>query len=123
MSLLGNIPPELRQILSRVKYLRSDVTMSWDTVVQRRFGNPEEEAKTKAADKLAHEFAGEVMRRGEWRLSQEPEGAMVSVRAACFTYDRLAALLMEAYGAGQKDGIGRMPRAELPDMGSEAVVR
>lgn len=101
----------LREMLSRVKGIGCDHTLRYAAILNIRF-NPEEEVKRLMAEKVAHDIAGQIYGKGEWRHERAPEGEVFSVRGYWLTYDALYDLLEQAYSLGRTEPVAMIGRAE-----------
>lgn len=100
-------PPAIRKIaLDRPRLSYRHVT-AWDAVLRRaREEGLRENLVRVAADAIAHEFAGHVLREGRIRQYETPEGFEVKVDAYALCYDQLVDMLYAAYREGQSARIG-----------------
>lgn len=98
-------PPAVRALLQNVPRMKASDTISWDAVLRRVYGVTLDEvvrqSRMAAATKIAHEFAGHVMREGLWTEREEPEGRVISLAAYCLTHEQLVDIACQAYDAGR----------------------
>lgn len=101
----------LREMLSHVKGIGCDHTLSYAAIMSIRF-NPEEEVKRLMADRVAHDIARQIYGKGEWRHERGPEGEMFRVRGYWLTYDALYDLLEQAYSLGRTEPVAMIGSVE-----------
>lgn len=101
-------PPVIREIALSHPRLSYRNVIPWATVSQRqsREMNLREVLVRKAADAIAHEFAGHVFKGSKIVQCEEPEGFSLKVEAYALRYDQLVELLYKAYREGQSAKVG-----------------
>lgn len=110
-------PIEVLRIAAGVERLGVRIVNAWDTIyLQRNYlapSSPKDEApikfemRTRAADMIAHKFAGHVLRHSLAQFDEEPEG--LAIKMDCYALSRveLLQLLYQAFAEGQADGMKR----------------
>lgn len=96
---------KLRELLSRVKTVRCDHTLTYSAILQIGMLDPEREVKMIMADKVAQAIAGDILRGGLWSKRHEPEGEVFGVRGHWLTYEQLYLLVEEAYSMGRTERV------------------
>lgn len=91
---------ELRDMLSRVKYITCSHTVSYETIA-RMHSDPLREIQHRVADMIAHSIAEEILGKGDWLQTTEPEGERFRVRGYWLTYEEMFSLLDRAYQLGR----------------------
>lgn len=104
-----NYPFELRELARTVDRMSYSETRSWAELMQINLpaNHLDEMLYRRAADAIAHEFAGKVLRHGHITRYEEPDGRVLRFDAVALRYDELLDLLYRAYAAGQTDGMKR----------------
>lgn len=102
-------PYEVHAIAEKVQRFGFKQVTSWENML--KFNLPEpyhlDMLYRQAADAIAHEFAGQVLKHMALQESREPEGHVLKVDAVALRYDQLLEVLYKAYAAGQSDGMNR----------------
>ena len=100
-------PPAIRKIALSRPRLSYRQTTAWDTVLRRaREEGLRENLVRVAADAIAHEFAGHVLKEGRIEQYETPEGLEIKVEAYALRYDQLIEMLYAAYREGQSAKAG-----------------
>lgn len=102
-------PYEVYAIAEKVERHGFKQVTSWSNMMQ--FNLPKDHhldmLYRRAADAIAHEFAGQVLKHMAFQESREPEGHVLKVDTVALRYDELLEVLYKAYAAGQSNGINR----------------
>lgn len=110
MNNFKHYPIAVRDIASKVDRLSYRQTKSWDSIRQMHENlDLDELLSRKAADAIAHEFAGNVLKHATIVRWDEPEGLVMRVDAVALRYDELLQLLYAAYLEGQTEVRRRTP--------------
>jgi hypothetical protein len=96
---------KVRELLSRVKTVKCDHTLTYSAILQLRAPDPERQVRMLMADKVAHAIAGDILNGGLWSKRHEPEGEVFSVRGHWLTYEQLYLLVEEAYSMGRTEPV------------------
>jgi hypothetical protein len=96
---------KVRELLSRVKTVRCDHTLTYSAILQLREPDPERQVRMIMADKVARAIAGDILHGGLWLQRAEPEGEVFSVRGHWLTYEQLYLLAEEAYCMGRTEPV------------------
>lgn len=104
-----NYPFEVRDIASKVERYTYQDMQTWTSLMQINLpiDHLHELTHRRAADRIAHEFAGKVLKHMYVSVRDEPEGRALRFEAFALRYDELLNLLYQAYGAGQSEGMKR----------------
>lgn len=110
-------PIEVLRIAAGVERLGVRIVNAWDTIyLQRNYlapSSPKDEAaikfemRTRAADMIAHKFAGHVLRHSLTQFDEEPEGLAIKMDCYALSRAELLQLLYQAFAEGQADGMKR----------------
>lgn len=110
-------PIEVLRIAAGVDRLGVRIVNSWDTIyLQRNYLAPSSakdepaikfEMRTRAADLIAHKFAGHVLRHSLTQFDEEPEGLAIKMDCHALSRAELMQLLYQAFAEGQADGMKR----------------
>jgi len=101
-------PPVIREIANGLEMYHYQHTVSWAEMAQRvHDGYFQEFLFRKAADAIAHEFAGKVLEHTYIQRYEHPEGQVLRLDAVALTYRELLEVLYRAYAEGQTDGMKR----------------
>lgn len=113
---MSNYPHVIRAIASKVERLSFKQVKDWDAIAQLSVSSDrmEEMLLHRAADAIAHEFAGQVLKHGRIMKYGEPEGLVLRLDAVALRFDELLELLYRAYAEGQSDGINRSVSFGVP---------
>ena len=110
-------PIEVLRIAASVERLGVRIVNTWDHIyLQRNHLAPSSakdeapikfEMRTRAADMIAHKFAGHVLRHSLTRFDEEPEGLAIKMDCYALSRAELMRLLYQAFAEGRADGMKR----------------
>ena len=115
-------PIEVLRIAAGVERLGVRIVNTWDQIyLQRNYLAPSSakdeapikfEMRTRAADMIAHKFAGHVLRHSLTRFDEEPEGLAIKMDCYALSRDEMLQVLLQAFAEGQRNGMDRCPKVE-----------
>lgn len=106
---MNNCPFEIYKIASKADRLAFKQVHAWEALQMLNLQPAylDETLPRRAADAIAHEFVGKVLKHMSIQRSNEPEGRVLRVNVVTLSYDELLELLYQAYAEGQSDGMNR----------------
>ena len=115
-------PIEVLRIAAAVERLGVRIVNTWDQIyLQRNYLAPSSakdeapikfEMRTRAADMIAHKFAGHVLRHSLTRFDEEPEGLAIKMDCHALSRDEMLQVLLQAFAEGQRNGMDRCQKVE-----------